>query len=70
MFYMNGETFEGKKICGICEENITPYLVSKDGKCLFFYGADRTIVKIKDYIKKLCSESRIVWQEMTLGITD
>ena len=39
-------------------------------KCLFFYGADRTIVKIKDYIKKLCSESRIVWQEMTLGITD
>lgn len=75
MFHINGGTFGARKYVAetgyICEEDIVPYPVSKDGKYLFtdFNGAVRAIVEMKDYIKKLCSESEIVWQEMGICFT-
>lgn len=76
MFHINGRTFGARKYVvetGYnCEEDVIPYAVSRDGKYLFtdFNGVVKAIVEMKEYIKKLCSESGIVWQEMTLGITD
>ena len=55
----------------ICEEDVIPYPVSRDGKYIFtdFNGAVKTIGEVKDYIKKLCNESGIVWQEMGIYFT-
>lgn len=75
MFHINGGTFGARKYVAetgyICEEDVIPYPVSKDGKYLFtdFNGAVKAIVEMKDYIKKLCSESGIVWQEMGIYFT-
>ncbi len=75
MFHINGGTFGARKYVAetgyICEEDVIPYPVSKDGKYLFtdFNGAVKAIVEMKDYIKKICSESGIVWQEMGIYFT-
>lgn len=75
MFHINGGTFGARKYVTetgyICEEDVIPYPVSKDGKYLFtdFNGAVKAIVEMKDYIKKICSESGIVWQEMGIYFT-
>ena len=58
MFLINGGTFGARKYVAetgyICEEDVIPYPVSKDGKYLFtdFNGAVKAIVEMKDYIKK------------------
>ena len=58
MFHINGGTFGARKYVAetgyICEEDVIPYPVSKDGKYLFtdFNGAVKAIVEMKDYIKK------------------
>ena len=75
MFHINGETFGTRKYVAengyICEEDVIPYPVSRDGKYIFtdFNGAVKTIGEVKDYIKKLCNESGIVWQEMGIYFT-
>lgn len=75
MFHINGGTFGARKYVAengyICEENVIPYPVRKDGKYIFtdFNGAVKAIVEMKDYIKKLCNESAIVWQEMGIYFT-
>ena len=75
MFHINGGTFGARKYVAengyICEEDVIPYPVSKDGKYIFtdFNGAVKAIVEMKDYIKKLCNESGIVWQEMGIYFT-
>lgn len=75
MFHINGGTFGARKYVAetgyICEEDVIPYPVSRDGKYIFtdFNGAVKAIVEMKDYIKKLCSESGIVWQEMGIYFT-
>lgn len=75
MFHINGGTFGARKYVAengyICEENVIPYPVRKDGKYIFtdFNGAVKAIVEMKDYIKKLCNESAIIWQEMGIYFT-
>lgn len=75
MFHINGGTFGTRKYLAengyICEEDVIPYPVSREGKYIFtdFNGAVKTIVEVKDYIKKLCNESGIVWQEMGIYFT-
>lgn len=75
MFHINGGTFGARKYVAengyICEENVIPYSVRKDGKYIFtdFNGAVKAIVEMKDYIKKLCNESAIIWQEMGIYFT-
>ena len=57
MFHINGETFGTRKYVAengyICEEDVIPYPVSRDGKYIFtdFNGAVKTIGEVKDYIK-------------------
>ncbi|MDU2937175.1 MAG: hypothetical protein E7B61_14310 [Clostridiales bacterium] len=55
MFHINGGTFGARKYVAengyICEENVIPYPVRKDGKYIFtdFNGAVKAIVEMKDY---------------------
>lgn len=75
IFHINGGGFGTRKYVSetgyICEEDSIPYPVSKDGKYIFsnFDGAVKAVVGMEDYIKKLCSESGVIWQEMGIYFT-
>lgn len=70
IFHINGGGFSARKYVAktgyICEEDFIPYPISKDGKYIFsdFDGAVKAVAEMKDYIKKICIDSGIVWQEM------
>ena len=75
IFHINGGTFGTRKYVEetgyICEEDVIPYPVSKEGKYIFsdFNGAVYAIIEMKEFVKKKCSEARIQWQEMGIYFT-
>lgn len=75
MFYIGGGVFFERRYIGetgyIFKEDFPLLSEGKEGKYVFsdFNGAVSAIVEIKEYIKKLCNESGIIWKETGLYFT-
>lgn len=75
LFNINGSSFGARKYISesgsILEEEDIIYPLTKKGKYIFsdFDGAVKAINEIEAYIKKLCDEAEIVWQDMGIYFT-
>lgn len=69
-FHINGHSFSNRKYLDetgrIQEEDFLPFLIDKKGKYLFpdFDDAIRAVNEVLEYIKGLCNENNIVWDEL------
>lgn len=74
-FHINGQVFGTRKYLDetgrIKEEDFLPFLIDKQGKYIFadFDCAIKTINEVLNYIKELCNENKIEWDELGIYFT-